>query len=153
MRTCATCSEAAIIRQHVAGDANDPDLVTYQCAACARWTDRALVVLGVRLRHDGPRPPAEIAYARCAGMAALLTIALGPDPRIVRTLRVVAGEVGTILGAYVGPDPGMTGPLPEVPANRKVSPGLARLIGAPPSPDPFRAFEAYCRRMVREARR
>lgn len=153
MRTCALCPDEATIRHHVAGQANDPDFVVYLCKPHADFADRALVVLGVKLLHDGPRRPAEVAYARCAGMAALLMIALGPDPRMVRSLRVVAGEVGTILGASVGPDPGRTGPLPRMPVPGECSPGLLALLEAAPGADPFRAFETYCREEVREARR
>lgn len=149
--TCLLCPEPATIRHHVAGEANDPDLVTHLCARHAVRADRALPVLGVRLRHNGEHHPAEIVYARCAGVAALLSFAVGPDPRIGWSLRDVAREAGSILGVHVGPNPSETGPLPSVPAVGWCSPGLLALMGAGPHADPCRAFERYCRRTMREA--
>ncbi len=146
---CALCREPASIRHHAAGRANDPDLVCDLCADHAAWADQALRVLGVRLRHDGPRRPAEIAYSRCAGMAALLHLAAGEDRRIVRALRGVAEVTSRALRRYVGPEPSSTGPLQTFAPTGQTA-GVLHLMGASPNGDPAEAFERYCAASVLE---
>lgn len=146
-RRCVLGCRGRVEEHHVAGRANDPGLTIPLCRRHNELATAWLRALGVDLDHERDRHPVEVAHARAAGFAVLLSWAVGPDPRITRALARVEDTASRALDRYVGPTPSETRPL-EPPAPTGRAEGLLAHLGAAPGEDPVLAFERYCERVL-----
>ena len=101
---CVICDRPADWWHHVAGHANAPDVVEPVCRRHADLLDAFLCLAGVKLKHDGPRTAAELAWASIAGLDGLRAARDG-----VAGLSPVALAVGRLIATLGG---GVRGPRP-----------------------------------------